>query len=126
MSRLADKHGRVIGSIPNSVLEQLEAHVWPGNVRELENVLERAVITSGGGPLTLTGLLDHWEAAIDESPSLALEDVERTHIARVLAMTQWRIQGRGGAAQLLRLKASTLRSRMQRLGIRRAIELQSV
>jgi transcriptional regulator with GAF, ATPase, and Fis domain len=127
VARLAEKHGRDVGELSEAVLRQLESHEWPGNVRELENVLERAVITSDGGPLTLAGLLDRWEASIDdEAPSLALEDVERSHIARVLAMTHWRIQGHGGAAHLLRLKASTLRSRMQKLGIRRHVELRSV
>jgi transcriptional regulator with GAF, ATPase, and Fis domain len=127
VARLAEKHGRAVGELSEPVLRQLESHEWPGNVRELENVLERAVITSDGGPLTLAGLLDRWEASIDdEAPSLALEDVERSHIARVLAMTHWRIQGHGGAAHLLRLKASTLRSRMQKLGIRRHVELRSV
>ena len=127
VSRLADKHGRAVAGVPNSVLEQLETYVWPGNVRELENVIERAVITCDGGPLTIAGLLDRWEATIDdEPPSLALEDVERSHISRVLALTQWRVQGQGGAAHLLGLKASTLRSRMQKLGIRRHVELRSV
>jgi formate hydrogenlyase transcriptional activator len=126
VERLADKHGRTAASLSNAVLEQLESYPWPGNVRELENVLERAVITCNGGPLTLAGLLDRWDSPIDDEPaSLALEDVERSHIARVLAMTHWRIQGRGGAAHLLRLKASTLRSRMQKLGIRRDIERSS-
>ncbi len=102
VERLADKHGRTAASLSNAVLEQLESYPWPGNVRELENVLERAIITCNGGPLTLAGLLDRWDSPIDDEPaSLALEDVERSHIARVLAMTHWRIQGRGGAAHLL-------------------------
>jgi formate hydrogenlyase transcriptional activator len=127
VTRLADKHGRTVTGIPNTVLEQLETYMWPGNVRELENVLERAVITSNGGPLAIAGLLDRWEATIDdEPPSLALEDVERSHISRVLALTQWRVQGQGGAADLLGLKASTLRSRMQKLGIRRHVELRTM
>ena len=51
--------------------------------------------------------------------SLALEDVEREHIRHVLELTGWRVRGQGGAAEALRLKPTTLESRMVRLGIRR-------
>jgi transcriptional regulator with GAF, ATPase, and Fis domain len=123
VSRLARRHGRDVPRVTEDVMRELEAHSWPGNVRELENVLERALITSVGGSLTLCG---SWEPALDvDLPSLALEDVERVHIRRVLQLTHGRIQGHGGAAHLLRLKASTLRSRMQRLGISRATGLGS-
>ncbi|HEY7698412.1 MAG TPA: helix-turn-helix domain-containing protein, partial [Vicinamibacteria bacterium] len=49
----------------------------------------------------------------------SLADVERRHILQVLEKTQWRIAGRGGAAERLGLKPSTLRSRMEKLGVRR-------
>jgi transcriptional regulator with GAF, ATPase, and Fis domain len=48
-----------------------------------------------------------------------LVDVERQHIRSVLERTGWRIRGRGGAAELLDLKPSTLEGRMARLGVRR-------
>jgi DNA-binding NtrC family response regulator len=49
----------------------------------------------------------------------ALEDVERRHIESVLAQTNWMIEGERGAARILNLNPSTLRSRMQKLGIKR-------
>ena len=49
----------------------------------------------------------------------ALEDVERRHIESVLAQTNWMIEGERGAAKFLNINPSTLRSRMQKLGIKR-------
>ena len=53
------------------------------------------------------------------SGETALIDVERRHIVSVLESCRWRIEGEGGAARLLGLKPSTLRSRMLRLRIGR-------
>jgi transcriptional regulator with GAF, ATPase, and Fis domain len=52
------------------------------------------------------------------SPSLSLHDAERTHILRVLERTAGRIRGEGGAASILKIKPTTLESRMARLGIK--------
>jgi len=47
------KHGggAVNARISDAALERLQAYRWPGNVRELENMVERALIISGGGLL---------------------------------------------------------------------------
>ncbi len=49
----------------------------------------------------------------------ALEDVERKHIMTILERTGWRVKGKDGAAEILRLKPTTLQSRMKKLGIKR-------
>jgi len=49
--------------------------------------------------------------------SLALDDVVRAHLVRVLDMTGGKISGPGGAAELLRVNPSTLRSKLERLGV---------
>jgi transcriptional regulator with GAF, ATPase, and Fis domain len=58
---------------------------------------------------------------VEERPTDAgsLEDVERRHIESVLARTNWMIEGERGAAKILNLNPSTLRSRMQKLGVKR-------
>jgi transcriptional regulator of acetoin/glycerol metabolism len=101
----------------------LEQHDWPGNIRELENVLQQAIILSRDGTLELPGLAP---TTIDEpvevpvrEQSRALVDIERDHIRRVLASTGGRIEGGVGAARVLGLRPSTLRSRMRKLGITR-------
>jgi two-component system, NtrC family, response regulator AtoC len=42
--------------LPADVLSALRAYAWPGNVRELRNVIERALVLCGGGPITLAHL----------------------------------------------------------------------
>jgi transcriptional regulator with GAF, ATPase, and Fis domain len=109
-----------IDTIPRDVLRALEDYSWPGNVRELENVIQHAMILSRGTTLALN---DGWRPNVDLAPAgepLKLVDVERRHIVRVLDRTRWRIEGTGGAAVLLGMKPSTLRSRMAKLGIARA------
>ena len=112
-------------------------YAWPGNVRELENVIERAVILSAGtrAALRAGSRTASPPPAVQPAPPVAaasttrhggasapLEDVERRHIVAVLKQSAWRIEGPGGAARLLNLNPSTLRSRMKKLGIQRSPE----
>jgi hypothetical protein len=53
----------------------------------------------------------------DAGDSLALDEVIRAHLVRVLDMADGKISGPGGAAELLRVNASTLRSKLDRLGV---------
>jgi transcriptional regulator with GAF, ATPase, and Fis domain len=120
VNRLARKHQRRIDTIPLPVFETLAAYDWPGNVRELENVLERAIITTPDSMLRLLEpLTSEMLDAVPGAPTTMLVDVERAHILRVLHACGWRIEGSRGAAALLGLKPSTLRSRMQKLGVQR-------
>jgi len=114
--------------VPSGAMARLAAYAWPGNVRELENVIERAVILSAGPDLEIAAAI--LPGALPRAPGTPaaapadgagpLQQVERDHIVAVLKQTNWRIDGPNGAARVLRLNPSTLRSRMQKLGIRRA------
>jgi transcriptional regulator of acetoin/glycerol metabolism len=110
-----------INTIPQPVIEQLQNYSWPGNVRELENVIERAIILSPGQSLQLPELLN---IAADNNTSseklLPLADTEKAHIIKVLEKTYWKISGEQGAAAILEMHPNTLRSRMNKLGIRRS------
>ena len=97
-------------------MELLERYPWPGNVRELRNRVERAVIGATGPRLTIA-LPQNSGAAARRSVKLA--DVEKAHIKGVLDTTRWRIRGAGGAADQLGLKATTLETRMAKLGLQR-------
>jgi transcriptional regulator with GAF, ATPase, and Fis domain len=80
------------------------------------NAVERSVILTQG-----TVLDAYIPASASAVPCevLSLAEAERRHILKVLEMTRWRVRGRGGAAEMLRIKPTTLESRMEKLGIRR-------
>ena len=99
-------------------MDTLERYAWPGNVRELENIIERAVILADEATLQLDDTLEA-DTALPTARTGTLEDVERTHILQILEATHWRIRGKRGAAEILDINPSTLRSRMQKLGIER-------
>src|SRR5438093_3647608 len=121
VQRLARPMNRHVEVIPSETLEALRRYGWPGNVRELANLLERAMILSKGRTLEVPlaelkrrrPLVDH------EDGASTLEDVERTHIRRVLGETNWMLGGPRGAAARLGMKRTTLQSLMRRLGITR-------
>jgi formate hydrogenlyase transcriptional activator len=108
--------GKTIEAIPKTCMDALSHYPWPGNVRELRNVIERAMIVATGSRLQP----ELPNVSIAEVPqTLGMQNAERDHILRVLAMTGWRVSGSKGAAELLQMKPSTLTSRMAKLGIRR-------
>jgi transcriptional regulator with GAF, ATPase, and Fis domain len=119
LGRLGRALNKPVETIPSDVMAALEAHDWPGNVRELENVLQRAIILAPDAALSSVDLsASNLDAAATPENS-TLTEVERRHIVRVLTATRWRIEGAAGAAQVLGLKPSTLRSRMMKLGVSR-------
>jgi len=105
-------------------LEALVGYRWPGNVRELEHVVKRAVVVCKGRTLQPRDIALEFSnaptGARDET--LTLREHERLHIEQVLENVGWRIEGDGGAAALLGLAGSTLRSRMKKLEIERPPE----
>ena len=110
------------------LLENFRQRPWEGNIRELENTIERMMILHLGNPrnMPLT-----WEdmtvpmvrpqggkapvAEPDGFPSL--DEVVAEHIRTVLRHTRGRVQGKNGAAKILKMHPSTLRYRMKKLGI---------
>lgn len=117
IEELSKAMGKSIHSIPKKSLQALQAHDWPGNIRELRNEIERAMILSTGPTLKIE-LSSDATASSRRDMSLANADCE--HIRRVLESTHWRIRGKGGAAEVLGIKPSTLESRMAKLGLRRS------
>ena len=117
---VAAKTGQAVDEVQPAVMESLSAYEWPGNVRELHNILEQAVITSRDRVLRLPegfgdGSKEAFAPLTDEWPSL--EGMERKYIERVLEKSRGRIEGADGAAAILGFKPSTLRSRVQKLGL---------
>jgi PAS domain S-box-containing protein len=136
---------RELGKPPLAVsryqAEQLERYDWPGNVRELRNVMERAAIFSPGDKLRLDEALPGAGADGTESEAIPaagpggeattvpgadrvltndeLRELQRRNLIAALDSTGWRVSGKGGAAELLGLKPSTLTYQIKSLGIQR-------
>lgn len=108
--------GKKVSRISDEDMERLTTYAWPGNVRELRNVIERAMITSTGNVLDLSGL-DLGRPRAQQTQVLTLAEMERHHIEYTLRQTGGKIKGAGGAAELLGLHPSTLYSRMRKLGV---------
>ena len=120
-TRFANKLGKNIETIPQNVMKAFQAYPWPGNVRELENVIERAVILAQDDTLRMEESFEVRDVPVrGTSGKATLEEAERAHILGILAQTEWVISGQHGAAQILGVNPNTLRSRMQKLGIKRS------
>lgn len=115
------KTGKLMGRIPLAELRKLLPYEWPGNVRELKHFIERSVILCEGENLTLTTPDQRNERipSDDTEAIIPLDEMERRHIEKALASTRWKVSGADGAAALLRIKPTTLLSRMKKLGIKR-------
>ncbi|WP_415327832.1 sigma-54-dependent transcriptional regulator [Chryseobacterium sp. MMS23-Vi53] len=120
LNKYASASKRNITSISEDALKQLQQYNWPGNIRELEHLIERTVL------LTKTSEVTHFElpksiekSTLEESNSeiKSLEEIERDHIMKALQSSNGKVSGTGGAAEVLKIQAQTLYSKMKKLGI---------
>jgi transcriptional regulator with GAF, ATPase, and Fis domain len=115
VDEIAGKMGKRIDKISTTGMNRLLRHSWPGNIRELRNVIEYSIILSQGPVLDIH--LQEPESGTEDAENLYAG--QKRHIEKVLNQTGWRIRGKGGAAEKLGMKESTLRFRMKKLGIER-------
>jgi len=99
-------------------MDALLDYDWPGNVRELENIIERATILSKGKTLQLGDWIPAKTKTSISKEMPSLEENERRYILEVLELTGGRVSGEKGGAKILGVNASTLDSRMRKLGIK--------
>jgi len=114
--------GRKVSAVPKKVMDNLMEYHWPGNIRELSNVVERAYVLSTGSKLDIGSWFNPSKGtSLQDQGILPLQENEMQHILRALKHTKWRIRGKNGAAELLKINPTTLESRMKKLGIERPI-----
>jgi two-component system response regulator HydG len=109
-----------ISGFADPVLRSMLNHLWPGNIRELENFVARSVLIATGPIITTSDLPSpsvNSQSLPAQSQVKSMAQQEKEHIISVLTRSNWKLHGRGGAAELLKINASTLRSRMKKLGI---------
>ena len=119
VSKLSRQMGRQVKTIPTRTMDVLTNRPWRGNVRELANFIERAVVLSQGEELKIpTGefIASHLP---EITPVSTFEQAERNVIMDALKVASGRVAGKGGAAERLGLKRTTLQNKMRKLGITR-------
>jgi formate hydrogenlyase transcriptional activator len=124
VSRLSRRMQKRIRSVPKAAMEALVNADWPGNIRELENFIERCVILTQGDELNVPRTELRRSAGRTVVPAVSaastFEQAERQAIVDALKTASGRIAGKGGAAERLGLKRTTLQNKMRRLSITRA------
>ena len=110
-----------IRSVPKQAMDALANADWPGNIRELENFIERCVILTQGEELNVPRAeLKRAATRSFASGAATFEQAERQVIIDALKAASGKISGRGGAADRLGLKRTTLQNKMRKLNISRA------
>lgn len=117
LSQLKRKLKVEIKGLTAAFNQQLISYDWPGNARELSNELEKAMILSQGKNLKL--FLDDEDIEETAAESLSFEDHVKSIIQNTLNLTEGRVHGSGGAAELLQLNPQTLYSKMRKYGIKK-------
>ena len=122
--------GRDALALTRAQTEILRAYRWPGNVRELKNVIERAVILSQGKVLRLDLSMPDQSEVRDSEPDeagheegilteKAMKEFQKSNTVRALKQANWRVSGKGGAAELLGVRPTTLADRIRTFKIKR-------
>jgi transcriptional regulator with GAF, ATPase, and Fis domain len=116
-------------SLSPGAVDRLLAYHWPGNVRELENAVERALIQNKDGVLTFGEISQpdmddssHFQVRPDTGAllnlkSMSLDRAMASHIKHALKFSKGKVEGKGGAAEILEINPRTLRHRMKKLGV---------
>ncbi len=132
--RAAHRFGLPYVAASQSNIETLQKYDWPGNIRELGAVIDRAVILGGGKKLDVDTALGYGKLEAPTSTSMptfthdpgspkklssipSLDDVAKGHIEYVLKLVKGKVEGKRGAASILKINPHTLRARMRKLGV---------
>lgn len=114
--------GKPAAVLSAEAINKLMQYDWPGNIRELENAIQRNIVLAKGNVIDLPDMplsKRSSSAAGNKNGFKTMMENERDHILAVLESCNWKISGKGGAAEILDINVNTLNSRMKKLGIER-------
>ncbi len=121
LKKYGDEFRREKMTITSAAAQQLLNYNWPGNIRELQYLIERHVLLSKDSMIKSFEMPDPFPSEISfqgiDSELRSFDEMDRVHIRSALKKSKGKISGQGGAADLLKLQSTTLRSKMKRLGI---------
>jgi DNA-binding NtrC family response regulator len=120
IAKYSQKSRKMVTRLSDYALNQLQQYNWPGNIRELEHQVERNVLLATGSEIERFDLpreTEHTATAEKTGPLLSMEEMEREHIMAALKLCNGKVFGPGGAAEILKMPATTLYAKMKKLGI---------
>jgi DNA-binding NtrC family response regulator len=119
------EEGKQVPVLSAEATEMLQQYDWPGNIRELENTIQRNMVL---GNHAVIESLEIPASRRANNPSVSsksgfktMNENERDHILAVLESCNWKISGKGGAAEILDINVNTLNSRIKKLGVEKEI-----
>lgn len=118
LTTINHKLGTKLRGFSTHTLKQFMEYSWPGNIRELQNIIEREAILNNKGLIKLSQPLCQKEKAPYISGIVSLDEAIKQHIHHVLVACNSVISGPKGAATVLGIPESTLRSKMKKLGMK--------
>lgn len=124
LKKYGTREGRTAPVLSKEAMERLLDYHWPGNIRELENTIQRNVVLAKGHvieSLEMPATKKIAASGNNESKFKTMIEMERDHILSVLESCNWKISGKGGAAEILDVNVNTLNSRIKKLGIEKEI-----
>lgn len=117
----ASKFKKRVIRFSDTSIRKMQLYDWPGNVREMQHLIERYVLLCEGQTVEDVRLFENIQSdSVTDNSNIrvkSIEEIEREHITAVLTRCKGRVSGEGGAAELLGMNASTLNSRIRKLGI---------
>ena len=122
LSQFVQKGNKLVSGLSDEALRAMQDYSWPGNIRELQNITERSALLANGRIIDSVSIPVRKNNA-DSGGAVVktMTESERDHIVSVLEKCDWQVYGKGGAAEILDMKGSTLYSRIKKLGIKKKI-----
>ena len=114
------KERKTVTKLADHVIPDLLNYAWPGNIRELENLMARSVLLATDGivnSIEFPFSAQNNSAILTKSGTRTIIDNEREYILSILKKCHGKLHGYNGAAKIMDINVSTLRSRMKKLGI---------
>jgi two-component system response regulator HydG len=125
LKKYSQEEARQLPKLSTNATQMLMQYSWPGNIRELENTIQRNFVLVKGD------VIESLELPVAKSTPIVINnnqtgfktmvENERDHLLAVLESCNWKISGKGGAAQILDINVNTLNSRIKKHGIEKEI-----